>query len=117
MVITSIFVAILVLGALFLAYSTYWVQYTHVHLGDPQKKSFTVVQISDLHGQTRFINGTLSKMVNNVKPDLVMITGDLATSPSELTKVLEEISKIECQHQFFVSGNHERKVMVDSHIH
>lgn len=115
MVISGVLV-ILVLGALFLAYSTFWVKYEHLDLGDPDKKSFTVVQISDLHGQTQFINGSLSKMVNNVKPDLVMITGDLVSSKPQLDTVLDEIRKIDCPYQFFVPGNHERYGLVRSRM-
>ena len=107
MLITGILI-IFVLGALFIVYSTFWVKYSSIQLGDQAKKNFTVVQISDLHGQTHFINGALSKMVNNVKPDLVMITGDLASTKGKLDKVLMEIRRIECSYLFFVPGNHER---------
>lgn len=99
---------IFVLGALFIIYNTFWVKYSSIQLGDQAKKNFTVVQISDLHGQTHFINGALSKMVNNVNPDLVMITGDLASTKGQLDKVLKEIRRIKCSHLFFVPGNHER---------
>ena len=107
MLITGILV-IFVLGALFIVYSTFWVKYSSIKLGDQAKKNFTVVHISDLHGQTHFINGALSKMVNNVKPDLVMITGDLASTKGKLDKVLMEIRRIDCSYLFFVPGNHER---------
>jgi predicted MPP superfamily phosphohydrolase len=113
MVIAGI-VVLLVLAALFIVYSTYWVKYSHVQLGDPTSKKVTVVQISDLHGQTQFINGYLSKMVNRVNPDLVMITGDLASTQEQLDKVLEEIRQIKCESLFFVPGNHERYGLVQS---
>ncbi|CAN7544347.1 metallophosphoesterase [Paenibacillus sp. LjRoot153] len=113
MVIAGI-VVILVLGALFIVYSTFWVKVSHTQLGDPAKKNVTVVQISDLHGQTLFINGSLSKMVNNLNPDLVMITGDLASNKEQLDKVLKEIRQIKCDQLFFVPGNHERYGLVQS---
>lgn len=101
-------VVILALAILLIVYSTHWVQYSYTQVGDPAKKNCTVVQISDLHGQTHFINGALSKMVNNVNPDMVMITGDLASSMEQLERVLRDIRKIKCDHLFFVPGNHER---------
>jgi predicted MPP superfamily phosphohydrolase len=107
-------VIILVLAALIIVYSTFWVKFSHIQLGDPVSKNVTVVQISDLHGQTHFINGSLSKMVNNINPDLVMITGDLASTKEQLDKVMKEIRQIKCNQLFFVPGNHERYGLVQS---
>ncbi|KRE93361.1 hypothetical protein ASG89_07675 [Paenibacillus sp. Soil766] len=101
-------VVIVVLVALCIVYSTYWVKVSHIQLGDPSSKKVTVVQISDLHDQTHFINGSLSKMVNIINPDLVMVTGDLASTKEQLDKVLKELRLIKCDHLFFVPGNHER---------
>ncbi|KRE59729.1 metallophosphoesterase [Paenibacillus sp. Soil750] len=114
MIISISIVIILVLAVLFIGYSTLWVKFSHIQLGDPASKNVTVVQISDLHGQTHFINGSLSKMVNHVNPDLVMITGDLASTKEQLDKVLKEIRQIKCEHLFFVPGNHERYGLVQS---
>ncbi|NQX58366.1 metallophosphoesterase [Paenibacillus qinlingensis] len=114
MMLVSAIVSILVLAALYILSSTLWVKYSLIHLGDPASKKVTVVQITDLHGQTHFINGSLSKMVNRVNPDLVMITGDLASTKEELDKVLKEIRQIKCERLFFVPGNHERYGLVQS---
>ncbi|MDR6549913.1 metallophosphoesterase [Paenibacillus qinlingensis] len=113
LVITSILV-ILALGALFILYSTFWVNYFYIQLGQPDKKNFTVVQISDMHGQTHFINGSLSQKVNKVNPDLVMITGDLGSTKVQVERVLAEIRRINCAHLFFVPGNHERYIGSES---
>ncbi|OAS16550.1 metallophosphoesterase [Paenibacillus oryzisoli] len=112
----GILVALIVLLALFIIYSTLWVKYSFTQLGDPVKENVTLVQISDLHGQTRFINGSLSTLVNNVNPDFVMITGDLASTKEQLDQVLMEIRQIKCERLLFVPGNHERYGVVQSRL-
>lgn len=110
----SVIVSILVLAALYILLSTLWVRFSLIQIGDPARKKATVVQITDLHGQTHFINGSLSKMVNRVNPDLVMITGDLASTKEQLDQVLKEIRQITCERLFFVPGNHERYGLIQS---
>ncbi len=73
---------------------------------------FTIVQISDLH-LGRILGGSwLEKVVNQVndlKPDLVAITGDLADgSPGRLQKEIAPFTRLRSVHgTFFVTGNHE----------
>lgn len=73
-----------------------------------------VVQLSDLHGRTRFLNGRLSDRVNALKPDVVCLTGDLVSHLSDLPRVLAELRRLECPHIYFVAGNWERETLSGS---
>ncbi|MBP1994886.1 metallophosphoesterase [Paenibacillus eucommiae] len=95
-----------------LVFQTFYVKHSYHSLGSMPHRSnskFTVVQLSDLHGRTRFLNGSLSKMVNKIQPDYVVITGDLASKKKQLVRVLDELQKIECRNIYFVPGNYERE--------
>lgn len=72
-----------------------------------------IVQISDLHGKTKFLNGSLSRLVNGLDADLVCVTGDLASRQRQLPRVIREIAKIRAKHGiFFVPGNYEKEESV-----
>lgn len=106
---------IMILIVMYFVYSTLWVKFSHVHVGestDSSKKKIRIIQISDIHGRSRYLNGSLSKLVNQLQPDYVMITGDLATKIKQLDGVLVELSKISCPHLFVVPGNYEREGLV-----
>ncbi|WP_420595260.1 metallophosphoesterase [Deinococcus sp.] len=70
-----------------------------------------VVQLSDLHGRTRFANGRLAERVNALKPDVVCVTGDLVSHLQELPRVLAELRRIACPRLYFVPGNWERETL------
>lgn len=104
-----LWLAAVLAGVSFVATQTFWVKFSHVHLGSKAKKGVTIVQLSDLHGRTHFVNGSLSRMVNKEKPDYIMITGDLVSRMSQLEGVLKEIRKFNCPRIYFVPGNYERE--------
>ncbi|KRE31605.1 metallophosphoesterase [Paenibacillus sp. Soil522] len=104
-----IIVLLAVLTCVFVAIQTLWVKCSHYQISNKSKVSFTVVQLSDLHGRINFINGSLSSIVNNAKPDYLMITGDLVSKKNQLNDVLKEIQKINCPYIYFVPGNYERE--------
>jgi uncharacterized protein len=75
-------------------------------------KGFKIVQISDLHIGKMMTKDGLQKVVdkvNNLKPDLIVITGDLVDG--SVNRLLHEVSPINTLHGengvFFVTGNHE----------
>jgi predicted MPP superfamily phosphohydrolase len=107
----AVWLTVLVLVSVFvcIAVQTLWIKRSHYQLNGPAEASFKVVQLSDLHGRIRFMNGSLSHIVNKANPDYVMITGDLVSKRSQLNKVLTEIRKIDCPHIYFVPGNYERE--------
>lgn len=74
-----------------------------------QTNQLKIVQLSDLHGRIRFLNGSISRWVNQANPDCVVITGDLTSRKSQWYKVLAELKRIQCEHILFVPGNYERE--------
>lgn len=74
-------------------------------------KGVTILQISDFHGNTsEKLVQRLVKAVEGKKPDVVLITGDLADrSTEDFDNVYALIKKLRslCPNIFFVSGNHE----------
>jgi len=78
----------------------------------PEFRGFRIAQISDLHASTtisyNFIRDVVDK-VNQLKPDLIVITGDLADgSVEQLAKDVEPLSRLTSTHgTCFVTGNHE----------
>lgn len=73
---------------------------------------FRIVQISDIHiGPTikkRFLESVV-RTVNELKPDLVAITGDLVDGPvNKLAHHITPLADLKSKHgTFFVTGNHE----------
>ena len=75
-------------------------------------KGFNIVQISDLHLGQMMTKQKLQQIVgqvNNLKPDLIAITGDLADGSVE--KLLQEANPLKDlkakKGVYFVTGNHE----------
>ncbi len=75
-------------------------------------EGFTIAQLSDLHIgpilQERFVN-ELVERTNELKPDLVAITGDLVDGrPSELGRYVARLANLRAgRGVYFVSGNHD----------
>lgn len=86
---------------------TRYVRVRRDHL--PGARGLRAVQISDLHSRTRFLNGRISDQVNALAPDVVFITGDLASDHADLGRVLAELARIRCPQVLFVPGNYERE--------
>lgn len=71
-----------------------------------------IVQISDLHVGSQFqpeVFETLLKEVNQLKPDTIIITGDLTNEGllKEYQKAKELISRFETKKIIAISGNHD----------
>jgi 3',5'-cyclic-AMP phosphodiesterase len=82
----------------------------------PESKNETViVQISDLHvGESDFVPSLLTRCVdeiNELKPDIVMITGDLTGMGyrREYDTVKNYISPIKCKNILIMPGNHDSR--------
>ncbi|TGK34489.1 metallophosphoesterase [Leptospira gomenensis] len=75
-------------------------------------EGFRIVQISDIHIGPTIKKGFLEsvvKTVNELKPDLVAITGDLVDGPvNKLKHHITPLADLKSKHgTFFVTGNHE----------
>ncbi|MHB1394700.1 MAG: metallophosphoesterase [Clostridia bacterium] len=74
-------------------------------------KEVSFLQISDLHGSaSKEIIQRIIKAAGDIKPDAVLITGDLVDRSTEdfskIFALIKELNSI-CPSIFFVSGNHE----------
>jgi predicted MPP superfamily phosphohydrolase len=58
-----------VLAASFFLFHTLYVKTTKMVLSCEAAPTFRLVHISDLHGRTLFLNGRLSRLVNQHSPD------------------------------------------------
>ena len=79
---------------------------------------FKIVQISDIHYGRMLDRADLAKIVkriNEYKPDIVVLTGDLIDRDTEMSKMVanviaSELSKIEAGvGKFAITGNHDYK--------
>ncbi len=111
-------VSALVLGLSFIGVKNYYTDavVTKINIsldGLPEIfKGFKIVQISDLHIGQMMTGKALSRIVNRVnelKPDMIAITGDIADGPLE--NLIDEISPLKNlkakKGVYFVTGNHE----------
>lgn len=72
-------------------------------------EGFTIVQLSDIHGrQFGGDNSRLLRKVEAARPDIIVITGDLADKRTEadvIDSLMERLTEI--ADVYYVSGNHE----------
>src|SRR6266481_453440 len=77
--------------------------------------TFTIVQISDLHCGTQFFLPNLLERaiteVNDIEPDIVVISGDLTTFgfKEEYALAKQYIDTIECAAVVIIPGNHDSR--------
>ncbi|MEF3313868.1 metallophosphoesterase [Paenibacillus sp. GYB004] len=102
----AIFGAVAVL--IYLFYGTIHVEVTETKVSsDRVNGELRIVQISDLHGRTKFWSGTVGDIVDSLKPDIVCVTGDLFNKLEQLPEVMRELTGLRCTYVYFVPGNHE----------
>lgn len=76
------------------------------------KKSYTIVQLSDIHIggliDQKFIKNLVSR-VNDLNPDIIVITGDLVDTNIKYAKdALDELKNLKSAYgTYFIVGNHE----------
>lgn len=103
---------VLVIGIVYMLVETNYVMVSRYDFTKELSMNVKVVQLSDIHGRTRFLNGSISELVNRIQPDYVFVTGDLATRENELEPVLQELGRIKCRSIMFIPGNYERQTRV-----
>lgn len=78
-------------------------------------RSFTIVQLSDLHcGQQFFLPHLLERAiaeVNEIEPDVVVVSGDLTSNgfKDEYKLAREYLNRIECTAMVVIPGNHDSR--------
>ncbi len=104
---------VLILSAVSIANAAF-VRVNHVDIPIKDLKGqLSIVQLSDLHMGTIHNSGYLKnivKMTNELKPDMVMITGDLVDGSSALNAKSFSALKNLKPKTFFSTGNHEEYV-------
>lgn len=78
----------------------------------PSLKNLRIAQISDLHVSTTIRKNYVEKVVrmtNEIEPDLIFLTGDIADAHiGSIDKHLEPLKKLKAKYGcYFVMGNHE----------
>ena len=74
-----------------------------------------IAQLSDVHvgadRHRRELLRTAIGEVNEARPDLVVVAGDLTDEgfPEQYTEVRDELARIECEHVVLVPGNHDAR--------
>ena len=76
----------------------------------PGFNGFTVAHVSDLHN--REFNGELVSRIAEVKPDIIVITGDMIHRENE-TEAAEKfaLGAVQIAPTYYVSGNHEKVLL------
>ncbi len=72
-------------------------------------EGFTIVQLSDIHGSSfGKDNVRLIAKVREIKPDIIVITGDFADEDTDLNVINSLLGKlVDIADVYYVSGNHE----------
>ncbi|MTI65885.1 MAG: hypothetical protein FH753_04705 [Firmicutes bacterium] len=99
---------------IYLYITTNYIRINKINLVSLKKHKMKYLHITDIHGKLKFINGRLFKLVNQEKPDFVLLTGDMINKLSELDKVIKELNNIECR-VYIVLGNYERESYNSGH--
>ena len=79
----------------------------------PEEGSFTIAQVSDLHNvQFGQGNQELLALLEDVKPDMIAVTGDLIDSRSTNLSVASNFMEraVKIAPVYYVTGNHEARV-------
>lgn len=107
----AIFLLLLLVGLV--VYARYiepnWLQVTHTPIGSSKdQKALVVVQISDLHLQkVTTLERSVFQLVREIKPDLLVLTGDIIDRPESLSNLDEFLIGIDATHKVAVLGNWE----------
>jgi len=105
------------LGFAYLLFESQWLRTVEHELPlpglPPELDGFTLMQLSDLHAGSRpsFNLRAVRKAVDEVRrvrPDLILITGDLTTGNSRLDELCNQLRRLPaCHGAFAVLGNHD----------
>lgn len=86
-----------------------WVELTHTEIGRyPHSSPVVIAQISDLHLQyVGKLERSLIAKLKEIKPDLVVLSGDVIDKPQSLGKLDEFLVEVVGAHKVAVLGNWE----------
>lgn len=102
-----ILLLIVIIIICYIQFETHFLETITYLLKSKEPLGLNYIHISDLHGKTWFLNGSLSRKINRKWPDFVVVTGDLTDHDGQLSRVISELAYISCP-VFMVLGNHDR---------
>ena len=107
----------IVLAVIYYFLQLNWISVTtHViHLDDLPKEfdGYKIVQLSDLHNQEfGYENERLIERINQIKPDIIVMTGDMLTNTREVSTngdvLIKLVESLNQQYPiYYVTGEHE----------
>jgi len=120
----SVFTAVIAALTVYLWCGTNLLQITHFTvLSKKLPKSFDgykIVQLTDLHSKTfGRDNKWLIDKINGIKPDLIVVTGDMMNSKNDDGQVFERLAAVLVKKYpvYCISGNHEEQVQQHAENH
>ncbi len=83
---------------------------------------YKVVQLSDIYYKSTIGRVELEKIVkkvNKIKPDIIVITGDLLDkkaryTDNDINNITEILSKIECKYKYIITGDNDKVDIFDT---
>lgn len=105
-----VFFGLLCLIFMYLYVSNNLLRINRVTLGQisSQHPPIKYIHITDIHGKIKFLNGSLSELINKEEVDFILLTGDLIHEFRDLDRVIEALKAIKVK-IFVVLGNNERQ--------
>ena len=83
---------------------------------------YKIVQLSDIHYKTtigRIELESIVKNVNKIKPNIIVITGDLLDNnvrytDNDISNIVDILSKIECKYKYIITGDNDKNDIFDT---
>ncbi len=92
------------------------VKVKNANFTNPDYKKYKIIQISDLHIEKNgFREKQLVKKINNLRPDVVLITGDIINCKEGLAPAIEVLKKLKAKNGIFaIMGNNDYYYLEES---
>ena len=90
-------------------FEKYVIDWNYFDISKSEKDKVKIIQISDLHfDQLRYFHRSIAKKVNNIKPDLIVITGDSVDHTEKIKPLNEFLELIDNSiKKYAITGNWE----------
>ncbi len=116
-----ILIAALILLAIYIYYENNALKvskYTVKNSKLNKDKKLTIAHISDYHNNSsKRLNSMLVSKINEIKPDIIVITGDIVdSSRTNIKTALKLIDNLKDNKIYYVPGNHEARIKECSYL-
>lgn len=101
-----------IVSTFYIVIGTNYIKINYIKL-KTKKMNIKIAHISDIHGKLRFLNGSLSSILNQFQLEYLVVTGDLTNNGCEIERIVNELKKVHVKEKILVVlGNNERSVGV-----